>query len=185
MQDDVVEIESNMMASGKMKEKIETVNHDNRRYREPVGPSGSNRYTDDRVDDMARVIKDLSNKISRMDLDQAKVDSSNKRDFRRNPNPQIQQRQIKNEDQKIQAPLKNENFVGASDLHDFEDPEDEVACFGDECSQPFLTREDYDTSLNTPQSSNEDEEGDHADPCVSQLETKMIAANFQPRYNLR
>jgi hypothetical protein len=75
-----------------------------------AGPSGSNRYTDDRVDDMARVIKDLSNKISRMELDQAKADSSNKRDFRRNPNPQIQQRQIKNEDKKIQAPLKNEKF---------------------------------------------------------------------------
>jgi hypothetical protein len=104
MQDDAIEIESNMMASGKMKTKVETTNRDNRRYREPTGPSGSNRYTDDRVDDMARIIKDLSNKISRMEIDHAKADSSNKRDFRRNPNPQNQQRQIKNEDQKIQAP---------------------------------------------------------------------------------
>jgi hypothetical protein len=78
---------------------------------------------------MARIIKDLSNKISRMELDQAKDDSSNKRDFRRNPNPQNQQRQIKNEDQKIQAPLKNENFIGASDLQDFVDSEDEVCMF--------------------------------------------------------
>ena len=53
MQDDVVEIESNMMASGKLKAKVEIVNRKNRRYRELVGPSGSNRYTDDRVDDMA------------------------------------------------------------------------------------------------------------------------------------
>jgi hypothetical protein len=185
MQDDAVEIESNMMASGKLKAKVETVNHDNRRYREPAGPSGSNRYTDDRVDDMARVIKDLSNKISRMELDHAKADSSNKRDFRRNPNPQNQQRQIKNEDQKIQAPLKNENFIGASDLQEFGDLEDEVACFGDECSQPFLTREDYEKSLNTPQPSDEEEEGDHTNLCVSQPETEMIAADFQPRYNLR
>jgi hypothetical protein len=166
MQDDAVEIESNMMASGKMKAKVETTNRDNRRYREPAGPSGSNRYTDDRMDDMARVIKDLSNKISRMELDQAKADSSNKRDFRRNPNPQNQQRQIKNEDQKIQAPLKNENFIGANDLQDFGDSEDEVACFEDECSQPFLTREEYEESLNTPQPSNEEEEGDHTDLCV-------------------
>jgi ribonuclease HI len=185
MQDDAVEIESNMMASGKLKAKVETVNRENRRYREPAGPSGSNRYTDDRVDDMARIIKELSNKISRMELDQAKADSSNKKDFRRNPNPQNQQRQIKNEDQKIQAPLKNENFIGANDLQDFGDSEDEVACFGDECSQPFLTREDYEKSLNTPQPSNEEEEGDHTDLCVSQPETEMIAADFQPKYNLR
>ena len=79
MQDDAVEIESNMMASGKLKAKVKTVNRENRHYREPAGPSGSNRYTDDRVDDMARVIKELSNKISRMELDQVKVDSSNKR----------------------------------------------------------------------------------------------------------
>jgi hypothetical protein len=185
MQDDAVEIESNMMASGKLKAKVETVNRENRRYREPAGPSGSNRYTDDRVDDMARVIKELSNKISRMELEQVKADSSNKKDFRRNPNPQNQQRQIKNEDQKIQAPLKNENFIGANDLQDFGDSEDEVACFGDECSQPFLTREDYEKFLNTSQPSNEEEEGDHTDLCVSQPETEMIAADFQPKYNLR
>jgi len=171
MQDDAVEIESNMMASGKLKDKIETVNHENRRYREPAGPPGSNRYTDDRVHDMARVIKELSNKISRMELDQAKADSSNKKDFRRNPNPQNQQRQIKNEDQKIQAPLKSENFIGANDLQDFRDSEDEVACFGDECSQSFFTKEYYEKFSNTPQLSNEEEEDDHTDLHVSQPET--------------
>jgi hypothetical protein len=57
--------------------------------------------------------------------------------------------------------------------------------FGDECSQPYLTREDYEKYLNTPQPSNEDEEGDHTDLCVSQPETEMIMAEFQPKYNLR
>jgi hypothetical protein len=185
MKDDVVEIESNMMASGKLKAKVETINRENRRYREPAGPSGSNRYTDDQVDDMARIIKEMSNKISRMELEQVKYDSSNKKYFKRDPNPQNQQRQIKNEDQKIQAPLKNENFIGSNDLQDFEDSEDEVTCFGDECSQPFLTREDYKKSLNTSQPSIEDEEGDHTDLCVSQTETEMIAADFQPKYNMR
>jgi hypothetical protein len=185
MQYDAVEIESNMNASGKLKAKIEIVNCENRRYRELAGPSGSNRYTDDRVDDMARIVKDLSKKISRMELVQAKADSSNKKDFRRNPNPQNQQRQIKNEDQKIQAPLKNKIFIGESDLQDFGDSEDEVACFGDECSQPFLTREDYEKSLNTPQLSSEEEEGDHTDLCVSQPEIEIIADDVQPRYNLR
>ena len=54
-----------------------------------------------------------------------------------------------------------------------------------DCSQPYLTREDYEKSLNPPQPSNEDEEGDHTDLCVSQPETEMIMAEFQPKYNLR
>jgi hypothetical protein len=40
---------------------------------------------------MARVIKELSNKISRMELEQAKADSFPKKDFKRNPNPPSQQ----------------------------------------------------------------------------------------------
>jgi hypothetical protein len=150
MQDDAVEIESNMMASGKLKARLETGNRETKRFREQAGPSGSNRSSDDRVDDMARVIKELSNKIARMELEQAKADSYPKKDFKRNPNPPNQQRQIKNEDQKIQAPLKNENFIGANDFQDFEDSDNDVTNFGDDCSQPYLTREDYEKSLNMP-----------------------------------
>jgi hypothetical protein len=123
MQYDVVEIESNMMASGKLKAKVEMGNRETKRFREQVGPSGSNRSTDDKMDDMARIIKELSNNISRMELDQSKFDPFVKREFRRNPNTQNQQRQIKNEDQKIQTPLKNENFIGGNDLEDFRDLE--------------------------------------------------------------
>jgi hypothetical protein len=87
MQDDAVEIESNMMASDRLKAKVETRNQETRSLREQEGSSGSNRYTDEKVDDMARVIKELSNKISRMELEQAKADSFTKKDFERNPNP--------------------------------------------------------------------------------------------------
>jgi hypothetical protein len=185
MQDDAIEIESNMMASGKLKARIETGNRETKRYREQAGPSGSNRSSDDRVDDMARVIKELSNKITRMELEQAKADSYPKKYFKRNPNPPNQQRQIKKEDQKIQAPLKNENFIGANDFQDYEDSDNDVTNFGDDCSQPYLTREDYEKSLNMPQSSNESEEGDHTEICESQSETEIMMADFQPKYNLR
>jgi hypothetical protein len=185
MQDDAVEIESNMMASGKLKAKLETRNRETKHFREQVGPSGSNRSADDRVDDMARVIKELSNKISRMELEQAKDDSYPKKDFKRNPNPPNQQRQIKNEDQKIQAPLKNENFIGANDFQDFGDSDNDVTNLGANCTQPYLTREDYGKSLNTPQPLNKGEEGDHSDLCESQPETEMLMAEFQPKYNLR
>jgi len=62
------------------------------------------------MDEMAKIIKDLSNKISRMEMEKAKPDPYviNQNQLRRNPNPnhQIQHRQIKNEDQNIQAPFK-------------------------------------------------------------------------------
>ena len=140
MQDDVVESESNMMASGKLKARIETGNRETRRFREQAGPSGSNRSIDDKMDDMARVIKELSNKISRMELDQSKSDPFVKREFKRNPNPQNQQRQVKNEDQKIQTPLKNENFIGENDLEDFEGLEEDVMNLGDDCIHPYVTK---------------------------------------------
>jgi hypothetical protein len=41
MQDDALEIESNMMASGKLKAKIETGNKENRKFKEQGGSSGS------------------------------------------------------------------------------------------------------------------------------------------------
>jgi hypothetical protein len=102
MQDDVVEIESNMMTSRKLKAKFETGNKETRRYREQTGPYGFGRSSEDKMDDMERIIKELSNKISKMELDQSKNDQFPRKYFRRNPpNIQMQQRQIKNEDQKI------------------------------------------------------------------------------------
>ena len=92
MQDDAVEIESNMMDSSKLKVRVETGNREPKHFREQAGQSGSNRDSYDRVDDMARVIKELSNKIARMELEQAKAESYPKKDFKRNPNPPNQQR---------------------------------------------------------------------------------------------
>jgi hypothetical protein len=68
------------------------------------------------MDDMEKIIKELSNKISKMELDQSKIDQFTRKDFRRNPNPQIQQRKVKNEDQKIQTPFKNKKFMGGDDM---------------------------------------------------------------------
>jgi hypothetical protein len=133
MQDDAVEIESNMMASGKLKMKIETGNRETRRLREQAGPSRSARSSDDKMDDITRMIKEISNKISRMELDQSKDDQFVKRESRRNTNPRFQPRQIKNEDQRIQAPLKNENFIGGNDMQVFEDLEEDVNNLGDDC----------------------------------------------------
>jgi hypothetical protein len=149
MQDDVMEIKSNMMAFGKLKTKIETGNRETKRFKEQAEPLGSGRSLDDKMDDMDRIIKELSNKISRMELDQSKADQFVKRYFIRNLNPRIQQRQIKSEDQKIQTPLKNKNFIGGNDLQEFEDLGEDVNNLDNDCIQPHLTQEDYERSLNT------------------------------------
>jgi hypothetical protein len=58
------------------------------------------------VDDMAKIIKELCNKISKMELDQTKNDHFPRKNFRRNPNPQAPQRKIKNDYQKIPNPSR-------------------------------------------------------------------------------
>jgi hypothetical protein len=140
MKDNVVEIESNMMALGKLKTKLETGNQETKRFREQAGPSGPSRSSDDKMDDMDRIIKEISNKISGMELDKSKADPFIKREFRRNPDPQNQQRKIKNEDQKIQTPLKNESFIGGNDLQDFKNLEEDINNLGDDFTQPHLTK---------------------------------------------
>jgi hypothetical protein len=120
MQDDDVEIESNMMASRKLKTKFEMGNKETRRFREQAGPSGSGRSSEDKMDDMEKIIKELSNKISKMELDQSKVDQFSRKYFKRNPNPQTRERKIKNEDKKIQVSFKNIIFLGGDNMLEFE-----------------------------------------------------------------
>jgi len=99
-----------MMASGKLKSKAEMENKETRQFREQAGPSRSGTSIEDNMDDIAKIIKELSKKILRMELNQSKTDQFARKDFKRNHNPQTQQRQIKNEDQNIQTPFKNEFF---------------------------------------------------------------------------
>jgi hypothetical protein len=59
MQDDAIEIESNMMASGKLKEKVDIGTKETKRFREQDGPSGSRRSVEEKMDDTAKIIKEL------------------------------------------------------------------------------------------------------------------------------
>jgi hypothetical protein len=136
-----------MMALGKMKSKFETGNKEIRRYREQGGTSRSGRSSEDKMENMARIIKELSNKISRMELDQAKNEHHLGKEFKKNPNPQNHQKQIKNEDQKIQTPFKSEKFIGGKDLEDFEELEEDINNIVEDCSQPYITRHNYEKSL--------------------------------------
>jgi hypothetical protein len=103
MHDDAIEIESNMMESGKLKTKVEIGIREPRKFKEQRGPSGSGRSAqDEKIDEMAKLIKDLSNNLSIMEMEKSKPDpyARNPNQFRRNinTNPQFQQRPLKNED---------------------------------------------------------------------------------------
>jgi hypothetical protein len=97
---------------------------------------------------MAKVIRELSNKISKMELDKSKRDNFPRKDFRRNPDPQAPQKTIKNEDQKIPTPFKSENFIGEEDLEDFEELDEDINNLGDDSKSPYLSRQYYEESLN-------------------------------------
>ena len=127
---------------------MEAGNKETKRYREQGGSSGSGGSSRDKMDDMARIIKELFNKIMKMELDQIKNDHFPRKDFKRNSNPQAPQRQIKNEDQKIPTPFKSENFIGEEDLEDFEELEEDINNLGDDEPQPYLSRQDYEIFLN-------------------------------------
>jgi hypothetical protein len=87
MQDDAIEIESNMMAHGKLKTKVEMGAREPRRFKEHAGPSGYGKFTEEKMDEMAKIIKYLSNKISKMEIEQSKPNPYIRNQFRRNPNP--------------------------------------------------------------------------------------------------
>jgi hypothetical protein len=75
--------------------------------------------------------------------------------------------------------------MGGNDLQDFEDLEEDVTNLGDDCTQPFLTKEDYEKSLNTQQPSNKYENINNTDVSGYQEITDSIMAEVQPRYNMR
>jgi hypothetical protein len=185
MQDDAIEIESNMMASGKLKMKFEMGAKETKRFREQAGPSGSGRSAEDKMDDMAKIIKELSNNISKMELDQAKTDSFAKRYFRRNPNPQILQRPVKNEDQKIKAPFKTENFMQSDDVSDYEELDEDINNLSDNDREPHLTKQYYERSLGQEPLFGKEESINNMGKSDYQGMVDSIMAELQQKYNLR
>jgi len=86
MQDNAIEIEPNMMASRKLKTKVDMGTREPKCFKEHAGPSGSEKSLEEKMDEMEKIIKDLSNKISRMEMEKYKPDSYVRNQFRRNPN---------------------------------------------------------------------------------------------------
>jgi hypothetical protein len=52
-----------------------------------VGTSGTNKSQEDKIEEMSRIIKDLSNKLARMETKRRRPDNRNPNQFRRPFNP--------------------------------------------------------------------------------------------------
>jgi len=100
---------------------------------------------------MDKIIKDLSNKVYRMEMDKEKLDPyvRNPNKFKRNlnTNPQFQQRPLKNEDQKIQDPFKTENLIQGDEVQEYNELDEEMNLLSDDDIEHHLTQQDYEQSL--------------------------------------
>jgi hypothetical protein len=188
MQDDAIEIESNMMASKKLKTKVEMGTREPRHFKEQAGPSGSGKISsEEKMDEMEKIIKDLSNKISRMEMEKSKPDPYARNQFRRNPNinPQIQQRKIKNEEQKIQAPFKTENLIQGDEVQDYDELDEDLNNLSDDDLEPHLTKQDYEKSLDLESLFNDDENINNLGDSTYKGLVDSIMVKLQHKYDLR
>jgi hypothetical protein len=87
MQDYVVDIESNMIASRKARVINDSGDREKIKQKEQVGTSGTNKNQEDKIEEMSRIIKDLSNKLARMEIERRRPDNRNPNQFRRPLNP--------------------------------------------------------------------------------------------------
>jgi hypothetical protein len=177
MQDATLEVESNIMASQKLKGKFE------RKKSSADPPSSSNT----KMEKMAKMLDSLTSEMSKLKIQsQQSVRSKEPNAYApRNPNAfpyrrnnqrvQILQRN-KNaaDDQRIRAPFQNAMLEEEQELsHDEVEEEDDINCFGDENDSSFLTQIDYEEAQM-------DEKIQEAN-----IEEYFYQIDDQPGYNLR
>jgi hypothetical protein len=139
MMNDAIEVEANLMASGKIKIKVEA---EKKKVKEENQPSSS-KSADIKLDMMVKTMEKL---VERLTLDnrppprERQDPQVRNPNFRRPPVPQIRQRDQRNQgDQQIRPPFQ-ENYV-----EDFvEEPEDQIHLFDEDDSEIYLTKEEHD-----------------------------------------
>jgi hypothetical protein len=184
IQYDAIEFESNMMASIKSKIKVDMGTRKPRRFKEHAGLSGFGKSVEEKMDEMDKIIKYLSNKISRMEIEQAKPDPYIRNKFSRNHNPQIQQRKIKNEDQKIQVSFKTDNFIQRDEVKDHEELEEDLKNLSDDDIEHHLAKQYYKKSLDLESLFNNDENINNMGESTYKGLFDSIMVKLQHKYDL-
>jgi hypothetical protein len=149
MQDPTLEVESNIVASDKLKRKS---NRDRRKKKVEASTSDSS-VVHSQVDELTKLVKSRSTEIEKLKLEGRQPyrnaqNTENRGNFRRPNNaPQIlpRNRERERDHQRVQSPLQN-NLVEDEEEEEVEvDPE--IHCLGDTSPSPHLTQSSYEKYL--------------------------------------
>jgi hypothetical protein len=175
MQDAAIEVESNVLAVDRLRNKVVT---DRRKGRSEASTSDPS-VPHPQVDELTKMVKSLSAEMEKMKFEGKQTyknpqNGDNRGNFRRPNNnvPQIMPREQRNrdrDDQRIQTPLQN-NLVDDEEREE-EELDPEIHCFGDTPPFPHLTQSTYEESLMNSH--------------LNELSKGDKASSSQNRYNLR
>jgi hypothetical protein len=150
MQDAALEVESNVLAVDRLRNKID---RDRGRGRSEASTFGSS-ASHPQVDELTNMVKSMSAEMEKMKFEgnqsyKASHNAKNRGNFRRPTNtPQILPREPRNrdrDDQKIQTPLQNNLVVDEEGEEGELDPK--IYCLGETFPFPHLTQSAYEESL--------------------------------------
>jgi hypothetical protein len=175
MQDAAIEVESNILAADRLRNKADAYR---RKGKFEASTSGT-LVPHPQVDELTRMVRSLSAEMERIRVEgrQAYKGPQNVEKgggFRRPNNfspPNVQKERGRDrEDQRIQAPFQN-NFVAEDEEREADELDPEIHCFGDTPPFPHLTQLAYEESL--------------MDSQLNELSKGEKTGGGQGRYNLR
>jgi hypothetical protein len=175
MQDAAIEVESNVLAADRLRNKADA---DRRKGRSEASTSSPS-VPHPQVDELTKMVKSLSAEMERMKVEGRQAykgpqNTENKGGFRRPNNitsPTVQRERGRDrEDQKIQAPFQN-NFMAEEEEGETGELDPEIHCFGETPPFPHLTQSAYEESLMNSQ--------------LNELSKENKTSGRQGRYDLR
>jgi ribonuclease HI len=175
MQDAAIEVESNILAADRLRNKADA---DRRKGKSEASTSGPS-LPHTQVDELTKMMKFLSEEMERLKVERRQAykgpqSTENKGGFRRPNNftpPNVQKERGRDrEDQRIQAPFQN-NFVAKEEEGETDELDPEIHCFGETPPFPHLTQAAYEESL--------------MDSQLNELSKGDKASGGRGRYNLR
>ena len=150
MQDAALEVESNILASNRLKKEIAQQMYDKKGKKEAVPGGSTSHSVEGKIDEMAKLVKILTTKLNKLELE--KNSSKPVQEGERNPNNQnqfrrqfaphfiprerrnndIQRERRETEDQRVPPPLQK-NVVDEEEIDEealFEDTDQDINYFG-------------------------------------------------------
>jgi uncharacterized small protein (DUF1192 family) len=151
MQDVAIEVESNILAADRLRNKADADRRKGKSEALTFGPS----LPHTQVDELTQMMKFLSEEMERLKVERKKMNkgpqcTENKGGFRRpnniSPPTMYREKGSDRDDQRIQAPFQN-NFVADEEEGEIDEPEPKIHCLEVTPPFPHLTQSAYEESL--------------------------------------